>query len=176
MFACANSDLTRRNFLKTAVAGSVAAGMATGAFSLFGAQGTAFADDEKAAGADAPSGETKTGQATVPSMKGDITVFVTMEGDKISKIDVLDDVDTPIIRDVAIEGMTRRIVENQSVSVDTVTGATMTSMAIANGVSTAIESIGLSADDYKVAVEAPAKKEGEAEDFDLVVSVPAWLV
>lgn len=57
----------------------------------------------------------------------DIEVSVTMEGDKITKIDVTQNNDTPKISQPAIEKLTQEILEKQTTELDVVAGATYTS-------------------------------------------------
>ena len=146
------SILSRRSFL-TGVTGAAALA------SLASARVTLAAE----------SAEGQTYAATEASMKGDITVFTTISDGTIVKVDVLDDVDTPVIRDAAIEAVCASVVDAQSVNVDTATGATVTSMAILSGVSDALAAAGLDERDFQ---DAPAKAElaqGEPGHADVVV-------
>ncbi len=120
----------------------------------------------------AESDGARTYAATEPSMKGDITVFTTIEDGKVTSVSVLDDVDTPVIRDAAIADVPQRIVDQQNVEVDATAGATMTSLAIVSGVSDAIEAAGLSLSDFQKgtdAVETGAKESADDQTYDLVV-------
>ena len=74
-------------------------------------------------------------------MGGDVTVKVTMDGDKIASVEVIDHKETEGISDPAIEGIPAAIVEAQSTEVDNVSGATMTSTAIKNAVNDALSQI-----------------------------------
>ena len=58
---------------------------------------------------------------------GDVQVSVTFEGGKIAGVEVGEHGETPGICEPAIEKLPAAIVENQSVAVDVVTGATLTS-------------------------------------------------
>lgn len=71
-------------------------------------------------------------------MGGALYVKVTMNGSTIGKIEVVKNSETPGIGDKAIAIIPERIIEAQSAEVDTMTGATMTSKAIINGVQEAI--------------------------------------
>ena len=116
--------------------------------------------------------ETPAGQvyaAVEPSMKGDITVYTTIADNKIVGLDVIDDVDSTVIRDAAIDGITTTVVKHQSVAVDAVAGATVTSAAILSGVRDAIEAAGLDTSSFEKAPTVERKKEKPREEFDLVV-------
>ena len=63
-------------------------------------------------------------------MNGAVKVSVTVEGGKITKVDVVDHQETAGISDPALEQIPAAIVEAQSTEVDVVSGATMTSNAI----------------------------------------------
>ena len=102
-------------------------------------------------------------------MKSDITVKVTMDGEKIADVKVIDHDDTDVISDAAIASVPARIVEKQNIEVDAVAGATMTSNGIKNAVAKALESAGANLADYRKGSDAVAKTEKEAESFDIVV-------
>ncbi len=67
---------------------------------------------------------------TANGMGGALSVTVTVEGGKITAVEVGDHQETPGISDPAIEQIPAAIVEKQSTEVDAVTGATITSDAI----------------------------------------------
>ncbi len=81
---------------------------------------------------------------------GDVTVEVELDGaGKITAVNVTSHSETEGIADPALEQIPAAIVEKQSLSVDSVSGATITSEAIKEAVAEAIKSAGKSADDYK---------------------------
>ncbi len=88
---------------------------------------------------------------TSPNGKGgDVTVEVELDGaGKITAVNVTSHSETEGIADPALEQIPAAIVEKQSLSVDSVSGATITSEAIKEAVAEAIKSAGKSADDYK---------------------------
>ena len=100
---------------------------------------------------------------TASGMKGKMTVDVTIEDEVITEITVQDCVDTPVISDAAIDVLPQRIIDQQNIDVDNVTGATMTSLGIKSAVRSAIKDAGLDPDDYKKTVT------DAAESFDLVI-------
>ena len=83
---------------------------------------------------------------------GDVHVAVTIEDGKILSVKVGEHQETPGICEPAIEKVPQAIVENQSISVDGVTGATMTSDAIKSAVEQALKLAGLNPDDFRKTV------------------------
>ncbi|MGI6034416.1 MAG: flavocytochrome c [Limnochordia bacterium] len=73
-------------------------------------------------------------EATVPGHNGNVKISVTFTEDAIKSIDVSDHIETPGVSDWPIELIPKAIIENQSLAVDIVTGATLTSRAIIGGV------------------------------------------
>ena len=101
---------------------------------------------------------------------GDVHVSVTIEAGKIVSVVVGEHQETPGICEPAIEKVPSAIVANQSISVDGVSGATMTSDAIKEAVGKALALAGLNPEDFKKSVA----KAGEGivkEDSAKVVVV-----
>ena len=73
---------------------------------------------------------------------GEVKVEVVLSADKIESVTVGENSETAGIADPAIEKIPERIVETQSLDVDTVAGATITSNAILEAVSDAITQAG----------------------------------
>ena len=97
-------------------------------------------------------------EATTPGHNAPITVAVTVAGDKIEKVEVTNENETIGVGKVAIERMTQRIVDEQSLAVDVVTGASITSRAILRGAEEALKDSGLDIEALKAAPEkAPAE-------------------
>jgi len=78
---------------------------------------------------------------TGSTSRGEMKVKVTMDGDKIAKIEILESSETPGIRDKAFETIPQAIIDAQSVEVDTVTNATESSKAIMEAVKDALSQI-----------------------------------
>lgn len=70
-----------------------------------------------------------------------VRVKVTMDGDKIAAVEVIDHSETPIISDPAIEQIPQAIVAANSVDVDVVSGATLTSNGIIAAVKDALSKV-----------------------------------
>lgn len=81
---------------------------------------------ESAVNGDASGRYSATGRGFV----GPLTVEVEFDGERILSVDVTDHMETWGFADFAIPAVTQSIVEHQSVNVDIVTGATMTSRTI----------------------------------------------
>ena len=107
-------------------------------------------------------------EATTPGHNAPITVAVTVSGDKIEKVEVTNENETIGVGKVAIERMTQRIVDEQSLAVDVVTGASITSRAILRAAEAALADSGLDIDALKAAPEKPEPQDAEYE-CDVVV-------
>lgn len=79
-------------------------------------------------------------------------VRVSLEEKRINSIDILEHDETAGVSDAALEKMPERIVENQSIKVDTISGATMTSQGILLAVTEAIKEAGGNVSDFEVQV------------------------
>jgi len=74
-------------------------------------------------------------------MGGDLYVKVTMEGDKIANVEVVEHKETEGISEPAIEQVPKAIVAAGSTEVDGVSGATVTSDAIKEAVGDALSQV-----------------------------------
>ena len=77
--------------------------------------------------------------ATVNAMHGPMTVEVTVSEDKIEKVEVVSNVETPGLIDWPMREIPAAIVENQSLAVDVVSGVTVSSRAILSAAKAALE-------------------------------------
>ena len=80
--------------------------------------------------------------AAAKGMNGDVNVTVTFSKTAIKKIEIGKHGETPGISDAAIKKMPEQILKTQSLAVDTVSGATLTSNAILGAVASAVEQAG----------------------------------
>lgn len=97
----------------------------------------------------------------------EILVDVELDGDEIIDIKVVEGNDTPFISEKAYEQLTEKIVANQTVNVDNVSGATWTSVGVKGAVSDALEKAG-KADSFKDSMKAEFSQAAEQE-YDVVV-------
>ena len=100
---------------------------------------------------------------------GPVKVAVTIEDGKIVAVDVVEHAETAGVSDRAIETIPVAIVENQSVAVDTVTGATNSSNAILTAVRDAIAQAGLDVAAFETAVTASADAGEQELTADVVI-------
>ena len=87
--------------------------------------------------------------AAAKGMNGDVNVTVTFSKTAIKKIEIGKHGETPGISDAAIKKMPEQILKTQSLAVDTVSGATLTSNAILGAVASAVEQAGGDVDALK---------------------------
>lgn len=105
---------------------------------------------------------------TVQGRNGDVKVETTIAGGKITSVNVVEHTETAGISDGAIEFVPQRIVDANSINVDGISGATITSTAIIDAVKAAITEAGGSVSDYEVKAEA-GDKEVVQMSADVVV-------
>jgi len=100
---------------------------------------------------------------TVKGMHDGLVVEVTLSASRIEAIKVVESNETPGISEGAITVLPGKIIEAQSIAVDTVTGATNSSKGILAAVTQAIVAAGGNPDDFKSSgkkvAAAPAKNE-----------------
>lgn len=121
--------VSRRNFI---AAGGVAA--IGGALALAGC-----APQGSGTGKESNSG---TAVGTGMGKHGSFNVEVSMKDGAIDRITVLDSRETPGIGDAAMDTMTDQIIAGQTLDVDSVSGATLSSMAFLTAVSSALDTLG----------------------------------
>ena len=104
-------------------------------------------------------------------MDGDVLVEVTADQTKLYSVVVLKHNETPGIGTVAVEQIPGAMVEANSILVDAVTGATVTTDAIKEGVRNALAAAGLDPTVFEVAPEAqgPVERTAETLDCDVVI-------
>lgn len=106
---------------------------------------------------------------TFKGMHGEIKAEMTVKDGKIEKIAVLEHNETPGIGNVPLEQLPERIVAAQSLAVDTVTGATVTSMCLLSGVSKLIKAAGGDPKAFKAKQEAKPEEKQVIETEVVVV-------
>ena len=118
---------------------------------------------EEPAAADIPEGAS-TAKAQANGIDGPVVVEVTADADKIYAVNILEQNETPGIGSVAVEKLPAAIVEANSVDIDGITGATVTSTAIKTAVTEALEAIRSGASAEEPAAEpAPAEEAAPVE-------------
>ena len=107
--------------------------------------------------------------ATAQGMNGEITVSVTFDNSSIKKITIDKHQETVGISDAAIKQIPEQIIKMQSLAVDTVSGASVTSKAILSAVSSAVEQAGGDVDTLKMSkMQAKAGKTVQ-KNADVIV-------
>ncbi len=124
------------------------------------------------AGTCAADAQTFTETGVGQGIDGDVVVQVTADADRIHEILVLEQNETPGIGSVAVEKLPGAIVDANSLLVDGISGATVTSTAIKNAVREALGKAGLDAAAFEVepaAAAEPAEKTPVTLDCDVVI-------
>ena len=108
-------------------------------------------------------------EITVNGHNAPMTIKVTMVNGKFKSIEVPRESETIGVGKKALEILTKRIVEEQSLAVDAVSGATVTSYALLGGVEAALQNSKVSTDRFKTKKEAaPAEQEQLTADVIVV--------
>ena len=97
---------------------------------------------------------------------GPVKVAVTVEGDAIVSVEVVEHGETPGVCDLAMERIPAAIVDGQTLAVDTVSGATNSSNAILTAVEAALTEAGADIEALKVASEK-AEEEQNVEEREV---------
>lgn len=175
----ASFDMTRRNFLKGAAAGTAA--LAVGGLALQGCSPSEKRASEETREAEKPIPEEFTDGTYITeaiSMHGKVVVKTVVSEGAIADVSVLNHRESFVVGEEAVVNIPTRIVESQCLDVDAVTGATITSTAIKNAVSEAIANAGGNPDDFK-GYTAPAPQASTVEktvDVAIMGGGPAGLM
>lgn len=113
------------------------------------------------------SSKTFTGSST--GMQGPVTVTLSVDGGKITNVELTEISETPSVASVAMERIPQQIVEHQTTTLDTVTGATFASNAIMRAASEAAKAAGLDMDKLEATAYHAEAGEDEVWDTDLLV-------
>lgn len=100
---------------------------------------------------------------------GEVSVSITIEDGKMTDVSVVGEKETIGVGSIAIEKLPGQILEAQSVLVDAVTSATVTSTAILTGAKDCVEQAGLSEQFSTVVEKAAASTEVARYEADVVV-------
>lgn len=110
-------------------------------------------------------------KASAYGNNGYLNVEVTVSDNKITDIKVPGNTETSLMGGMAIRTLTKDIIDNQTVNVDAVSGATVTSGAFKKAVIEALEKSGVDMATLQTPVPVKIKKfKGtKSEDYDLVI-------
>lgn len=122
-------------------------------------------------GAEAASGGYTAGTytATAKGNNGDVTVEVTFSDSAMESVTVVEHGETPGISDGALEKIPAQIIEQQSLNIDAVTGATNTSKAILAAVEDCVNQAG--GDAAALLAKEAVKKEGVDQELTTEIVV-----
>ena len=105
---------------------------------------------------------------TAKGMGGDVTVTLTLKDSVITDVKAEGKKETEGIGTKALDQLPSEMVDGNTVNVDVVGGATVTSKAIMEAAKEAIKSAGLNPDDYAEAAKA-TKEDDVTKDADIVI-------
>ena len=134
--------VSRRTFLKGVAAGAVATGALAGASVSF-AEEAALADASVAVDSTSAASGDGTYSASAKGMGGDVTVTLTISGQELTEVTAEGPGETQGIGSRAIEAMPAEMLASNSVEVDGISGATITSNAILQAASDALAQSGV---------------------------------
>lgn len=104
--------------------------------------------------------EDGTFEGTANGKNGPVTVAVTLKGNKITDVKLVKHGESAMISDAAFAKIPAEIVKKQSLNVDNVAGATLTSMALKAAASNAVKAAGLQTSDFFKKAVKKADKSG----------------
>jgi len=104
--------------------------------------------------------------ATVDGRNGPLTLSVTVDEAAITGVEIGEHQETPGVADPAFTILVDDVIKYQSVGVDTITGATVTSEAVLLGISECLKQAGANLDDWNKEVTKVA-----GEDIELTADV-----
>lgn len=110
---------------------------------------------------------TYTGKGT--GREGDVVVKVTFTKDKITSVKVVEHREIAGIGELAIENIPKKIISEQSIAIDAVSGATQTSNAILEAVEDCARQAGGNLEALKYRKAVRPSTEVEEVDYDIVV-------
>lgn len=112
------------------------------------------------------SNNTTTYSATVKGHNDDVTIEVSLDGDKITEVEVVSHKESEGISDKAISDIPKAIVEQQSLSVDTISGCTVSSTAIIEGTKKALTDAGIDISKYEKSSTNTSESGQDAFDLE----------
>lgn len=107
-------------------------------------------------------------EAVSKGYHGDVKFKFTFSDEKIEKIEVVDSGETPDIGGKAIETLADKVIQSQSIAVDTVAGATLSSVAFITALTEAVIQAGGNVEELSKKV-GEDKKEAMVFDTDVLV-------
>lgn len=159
------AEFSRRSF----VAGGGIAALG-GALALVGCAPSAKGESVSATGSETQGGASVAATGTGMGKKGAMEVEVVVTDGAIERISVLRSHETPTLGDAATKALTDLIIDRQTLDVDMVTGATTSSMAFVDAVSSALDALGMDSNEWKKRDRAAfERKEPLPDNADVVI-------
>ena len=112
--------------------------------------------------------EKGTYQAQAEGKNGPVAVSVEFSSSQIRKVEIVSHHETPGISDPALSRIPEGIVKNQTLALDSITGATYTSKAILDAVADCVRQAGADPEMLQIAVDKP---KGPAEEVTVQIVV-----
>lgn len=106
--------------------------------------------------------------STQQGHNGPVDFEVTMSDSEITGVELVKGYETPGVSDKALKEYPEAIIENQSLEVDMITGATLTCAALKTAVEDAITQAGGDPEQFKKEIEKPAPEEVE-KTADIII-------
>ncbi len=107
--------------------------------------------------------------STTAGHNGDLTVEVVVKDQKIESVVVKDHMETPVVSDLAISEIPQNIVKTQSLNVDTISGATVSSKAILTAAEDCLKQAGFDVEALKTASVEVEKAEDVTLNADVII-------
>ena len=107
-------------------------------------------------------------EGSVPGYHGDIKVKVTVDSEKITAIEIIEHSETAGIGEAALPMLVEAVLNNQTVNVDTISGATVTTTAFKDAVTAALTAAGADMGLFTASVVKGELKE-ETLNADVVI-------
>lgn len=130
------------------------------------------AEESQSGSGESAGGQAKAGtyEATQKGFGGDVTVTVTVDDSgNVTAVEVTADSETPDLGGKAAPKIAQDILDTQSLAVDTVSGATITSEAVLAAAEDALSQAGIDVEAWKNKVVEKAQGEAEEVTVDIVV-------
>jgi len=110
-------------------------------------------------------------QVTTPGHNGDLPMSVTVSNDRIEAIDIDNSGESAGIADVVFTRIPEEIIEGQTLNVDAISGASVTSKGVIDGVAKAVKLAGANPDILKKRPQAFSAMDTEDKEYttDVVV-------
>lgn len=108
---------------------------------------------------------------TATGHNGDLPMSVTLSDDRIESIKIDTSAETKGIADVAFKRIPQEIIDGQTLAVDAISGASITSHGVINGVAQAVKQAGANPDDLKKRRQATATPQTSVTDISTDVVV-----